>query len=325
MTSVYLAGPLDYAKLGPMVSWREKLVEHVQKELGNSSPLFFSPNKPFDNALNDVTALVNINMAAVSACRILVACVVPTQPSWGTPIEVYEARRQGKHVLLWLPEGVDDCPAYLKNGTYKSRNISEIAGQIVSLINGLDNGGIASTSEDILYENGGVQYPKMSGDVGYDIQVMENFAILPYEHARIPIGINGQPLRVKSPKNTWFSMHIRSSMAAKGLMANGTVIDEGYTGDVFMFVFNASKETVHLKSGMRIGQIVFYPSIVRQLRMVDQLPNTARGIQDLEKLNSARVLGWVVFQYTKDMILKDPIKCVEQVKIVIERRLKGRC
>lgn len=275
MYSVYLAGPLDYAHLGDHANWRDTLQNSINHRLGAAAPLLFSPNRPYSNALNDVEALVAINMAAVRACKMLVAAIFPEQPSWGTPIEVYEARQQGKPVLLWVPDG--ECPAYLQADTEKFVTLGDLLERMIQILRNDTDSDYSSTSLDLLYENGGIHYPKMHGDVGYDVECMQDTVLPGASMLRVPLGFDGAPLRVKAPKGTWFSILPRSSIVDRGILVSQTVCDEGYTGDLFSMMYNTKPTTQTLEKGTRIGQIVLFNSVIPQLRRVSVLPITARG------------------------------------------------
>jgi len=133
MASCYLAGPLDYADLGVDYNWRMSLMVHVSNSLPTDQrPMFYSPNAPFENAKNDVQSMIAINEAAVKACSILVAAVFADKPSWGTPIEIYQAREQGKHVLLWVPDR--EVPPYLQQGTEHYESLITLASRIVEIV-----------------------------------------------------------------------------------------------------------------------------------------------------------------------------------------------
>jgi len=277
MNSIYLAGPLDYANLGDKAAWRERFAALLGQHSPMSAqlPLLYDPSKPFTNPLSSPDTLVSVNMAALEASSIVIALVISTEPSWGTPIEIWEARRQGKPVLLWVPN--EDCPPYLIADTERYLTLNAIAARTAEMLYQDADTDLVTTSQDLLYENGGIQFPKISGDVGYDVEVMSQTRLLPHAITKVPLGFNGEPLRVKTPRGTWFSMFPRSSMVDKGLMVVKTVCDEGYTGDLFMFVYNTTNKLLMLLPGQRIGQIVLFDSVTPQMRHVSTLPRTARG------------------------------------------------
>jgi dUTP pyrophosphatase len=69
----------------------------------------------------------------------------------------------------------------------------------------------------------------------------------------------------------------RSSMAKRGLKTLGGVIDAGYRGEVHIVLWNLSAESVHLKPGERIAQLLLLPVITLRIVQVAELSATARG------------------------------------------------
>lgn len=69
----------------------------------------------------------------------------------------------------------------------------------------------------------------------------------------------------------------RSSMAKRGLKTLGGVIDAGYRGEVHIVLWNLSAESVHLKPGERIAQLLLLPVITPRIEEVSELSTTARG------------------------------------------------
>ena len=69
----------------------------------------------------------------------------------------------------------------------------------------------------------------------------------------------------------------RSSLGKRGIKTAGGVIDEGYRGEIHICLWNISKESVHLKKGERIAQLLIFPIATPAVAEVDVLDNTARG------------------------------------------------
>lgn len=101
-------------------------------------------------------------------------------------------------------------------------------------------------------------------DAGYDLYVSKSMSIPPKKYVNVPTGVSikstGQPL--------WLWLASRSStMMSHGLLVDSAIIDDGYTGELFMKVYNLTEKTVHLPPGARIGQVV--PMVHAQCRFTN--------------------------------------------------------
>lgn len=128
----------------------------------------------------------------------------------------------------------------------------------------------------------GLHYPKRPGDVGFDLEASEDLTIPPGEHRDVPTNI-----RVKLPDDCWGEMRARSSIAKRGLQVAATIIDNGYTGPLFLLIYNANRHEDHvretdwlgsitIKKGQRIGQLVLHHGVVSMPHEVDDIPDDPR-------------------------------------------------
>lgn len=95
--------------------------------------------------------------------------------------------------------------------------------------------------------------------VGYDLYIpMNSSGVLESGESRaIPIGIALE----MSPK-LWAQILSRSSLAKKGIVVHGGVIDSDYKNELHVILFNSSKTCYELQPGHRIAQLIFHPSII---------------------------------------------------------------
>ena len=117
--------------------------------------------------------------------------------------------------------------------------------------------------------------PAKEGDVGLDlVACISNDIVIPAQgFENVPCGI-----AIKLPWGTWASIRARSSTFAKRrLMVFDGTIDEGFTGQLKLFIFNPNKYDVILEKGARIAQLVIYNKIKCDIVYVDELPHTERG------------------------------------------------
>lgn len=101
--------------------------------------------------------------------------------------------------------------------------------------------------------NGKQPYKKYSGDAGWDLFVSRPATIAPGETVDIHTDI-----RINMPPKTYARITGRSSTLRKhGLMVYEGIIDNGYTGEMFVCVHNLGKETFYAEPGMRLAQVIF--------------------------------------------------------------------
>lgn len=124
-------------------------------------------------------------------------------------------------------------------------------------------------------ESGGIEFPKLAGDCGYDLVVAEDAVLMPraLRPTDIPCGF-----AMKIP-DTHFALVInRSSASGKlGIGVIPSIIDSGYTGPMFTCAYNMTDVPIAIAKGMRLAQIVLLPKFTPELVFVDDLPETERG------------------------------------------------
>jgi dUTP pyrophosphatase len=125
----------------------------------------------------------------------------------------------------------------------------------------------------------GLELPayKTPGAAAMDCTVREDLDILPGT-----VGMASLNVAIKPPVGHFILLAVRSSLHKRGLMAaNGIGIgDEDYSGDNDEYkapLFNFSKETVSIKRGERIVQIMVLPFDRVEWEEKDTLGNPDRG------------------------------------------------
>ena len=123
-------------------------------------------------------------------------------------------------------------------------------------------------------------HPKYNyeSDSGFDLHSVEDLEVLPFGRILVPTGLcfdikDGYEIQVRS----------KSGLALKhGLMvlnSPGTV-DNGYTGEVQVIVFNTNNYIVTIPKGMKFGQAVLCPVVNGGwvgLNQVEQINKKERG------------------------------------------------
>ncbi|HEY9473373.1 MAG TPA: dUTP diphosphatase [Mycobacteriales bacterium] len=117
----------------------------------------------------------------------------------------------------------------------------------------------------------------LPGDAGADIVTTVDVELPPGERAVLPTG-----LAIALPDGYAAFVHPRSGLAARCGMslvnAPGTV-DSGYRGEIKVIVLNQDpRQVLRLARGDRIAQLVIQRVERARFRVVDRLPDSARGV-----------------------------------------------
>ncbi|GIH28198.1 deoxyuridine 5'-triphosphate nucleotidohydrolase [Acrocarpospora phusangensis] len=114
------------------------------------------------------------------------------------------------------------------------------------------------------------------GDAGADLYAAEDVELLPGERAVVGTGV-----AIALPDGYAAFVHPRSGLAARHgvtlVNAPGTV-DAGYRGEIRVTLLNTdSKETIQLRRGDRVAQLVIQQVEKAAFHEVERLPGSARG------------------------------------------------
>ncbi len=136
-----------------------------------------------------------------------------------------------------------------------------------------ESGEWAAYKRFVLKATGPMKPPAKNGDVGFNLPASEPLTIEPYSFAKVPTGI-----KIELPENHWAMIAPRSSTNIGGsLIALVGIIDNGYRGELFVFVHNLSPNTVHVGKNQSLAQIVIMPMAVPEVVIVDNLSESERG------------------------------------------------
>lgn len=89
------------------------------------------------------------------------------------------------------------------------------------------------------------------GSAGLDLFSIETKIMEPGEIYTFKTGICVSP-----PSGTYCRLEMRSSLAKRGLMILGGVIDGDYTGEIYASIVNVGKRTIMIERGVRFIQLV---------------------------------------------------------------------
>lgn len=127
-----------------------------------------------------------------------------------------------------------------------------------------------------LHEDAIIPKYQTEGSAGFDLHSVDKAIILPGKQLLIHIG-----LAVEIPPGTELSLRPRSGLALKFMISvtntPGT-LDSDYRGEIKIILINHSSKAFSVNKGDRIAQAVLCPIIRADLRVVDELSETIRGI-----------------------------------------------
>ena len=103
---------------------------------------------------------------------------------------------------------------------------------------------------------------------------------------------------ISLPENSYGSIRDKSSLASKGLLTLGGVIDKDYTGEIIVIMTSLIK-TIKITKGQKIAQLIvsnMYPEI----KKVESLKETERNNKrfgEMDKIDSIKKFSDEVFEY----------------------------
>ena len=123
-------------------------------------------------------------------------------------------------------------------------------------------------------------FPKYAypSDSGFDLHSTQDLTIGPFGRILVPTG-----LKVSFPEGYEIQVRPKSGLAIKqGLTVLNTpgTVDQGYTGEIQVIVFNTNNYTVMIPKGMKVGQAVLSPVVNGEyvrFESVDSIEDKDRG------------------------------------------------
>lgn len=110
-------------------------------------------------------------------------------------------------------------------------------------------------------------------DAGIDICAPRDWSIPPRGYCVIDTGVH-----VELPKGTAGVLVSKSGLNVKHGITSTGLIDEGYTGEIKVKLYNNGYNWYHVKAGDKITQLVVVPVLYEAIELVDELNgNTERG------------------------------------------------
>ena len=92
-------------------------------------------------------------------------------------------------------------------------------------------------------------------------------------------------IRVSLPENTYGSIRDKSSLAAKGVLTLGGVIDSDYTGEIIVIMTSLMK-SIKIKKGQKIAQLIVSNIMYPEIKKVKYLKETERNDKGFGEMDS---------------------------------------
>jgi dUTP pyrophosphatase len=105
-----------------------------------------------------------------------------------------------------------------------------------------------------------------TGDLGYDLYAQQPLAIFPGEVKLVSTGIS-----IEFPEGYGALLRDRSSVATKQyLFVVAGVIDNGYTGEIKIALYNGGGDVAKIQEGTKIAQMILVPTVNFEVEEVTQ-------------------------------------------------------
>lgn len=125
-----------------------------------------------------------------------------------------------------------------------------------------------------LYEHASIPRRGYNGDAGYDVSAREDVTIEPHSWKLVPTGI-----AIQVPQDCYVRVAPRSGLSCRGVMVGAGVVDSNYRGEIKVLLFNMNKDTLNIKLGDRVAQLIFeriYTPVLEEVSY-EELTASERG------------------------------------------------
>lgn len=110
-------------------------------------------------------------------------------------------------------------------------------------------------------------------DAGADIRSPQDYRLLPFSSVIIPTGVH-----VELPEGTCGLLVSKSGLNVNHGITSTGLIDQGFTGEIVVKLYNQSPDTYDVKAGDKVSQLVVTPCRYESFEVVDHLEeNAGRG------------------------------------------------
>ena len=103
---------------------------------------------------------------------------------------------------------------------------------------------------------------------------------------------------ISLPENSYGSIRDKSSLASKGLLTLGGVIDQDYMGEIIVLMTSLI-EPIKIKKGQKIAQLIvsniMYPEI--KVKFLKDTERNNKGFGEMDEINFSKGFSDEVFEY----------------------------
>jgi len=114
-------------------------------------------------------------------------------------------------------------------------------------------------------------------DLGYDLFALEAAVVASGATVRVRTGVAVEARDPRSGAPLGLLIRDRSSMAARGLITTGGVIDAGYRGEILVLIVNLGVAAIELQAGEKIAQMIPIPVLTGAVERVTELEESSRA------------------------------------------------
>lgn len=278
---VYMAEPIDFGAA------EHNLVQFATGYLSAADLTIYRPADAFVVGSTPSGVVNRVNHAAMTAATGAVAFLPGNVKSVGVPSEI--GYLQARYVPLLVVTTPDmELSSWVVAGWADSDNIKVVAMAEDAIQAGVEwligqmelvNSVRQSVPDPIIFERtrDDAKLPSRgySTDAGYDLASVEQVYVPARGRAMIPTGV-----KVDLPPGSYGQITGRSSSFDLGLIvAPGVgIIDEEYTGELYIPVWNMTGNDVMVDPGQRVGQLILHQALGQDFAPTwGKVPTKQRG------------------------------------------------
>ena len=109
-------------------------------------------------------------------------------------------------------------------------------------------------------------------DAGLDLYAMESGYITSHSKRVFRTGVH-----VELPENTCGLLVSKSGLNVKNSITTTGLIDQGYSGEIMVAMYNHGYSEYYVRKGDKISQLVVLPCIYEPVEVVDEIQGGERG------------------------------------------------
>ena len=91
---------------------------------------------------------------------------------------------------------------------------------------------------------------------------------------------------ISLPENSYRFIIDKSSLASKGLLTLGKVINKDYTGEIIV-IMTSLIEPIKIKKGQKIAQLIMYPEI-KKVKFLRDTERNNKGFGEMDEINFSK-------------------------------------